>query len=68
MTVATVGYGDMTPVRELGRVFGGLIMILGVATFAMPAGILASGFASELRRRNFLVTWKTVADVSLFSD
>ena len=34
----------------------------------MPAGILASGFASEMRRRNFLVTWKTVADVPLFSD
>jgi voltage-gated potassium channel len=68
VTVATVGYGDMAPVTELGRVFGGLIMILGVATFAMPAGILASGFADEMRRRNFLVTWKTVADVPLFSD
>ncbi|MBT5495626.1 MAG: cyclic nucleotide-binding domain-containing protein [Alphaproteobacteria bacterium] len=68
VTVATVGYGDMTPTTELGRVFGGLIMILGVATFAMPAGILASGFASEMRRRNFLVTWQTVADVPLFSD
>lgn len=68
VTVATVGYGDMTPVTEIGRIFGGLIMILGVATFAMPAGILASGFASEMRRRKFLVTWQTVADVPLFSD
>ena len=68
VTVATVGYCDMTPVTELGRVLGGLIMILGVAIFAMPASILASGFASEMRRRNFLVTWKTVADVLLFSD
>jgi len=68
VTVATVSYCDMTPVTEPGRVLGGLIMILGVPTFAMPAGILASGFASEMRRRNFLVTWKTVADVSLFSD
>jgi voltage-gated potassium channel len=68
VTVATVGYGDMTPATELGRIFGGLIMILGVATFAMPAGILASGFASEMRRRNFLVTWQAVADVPLFSD
>jgi len=68
VTVATVGYGDMTPVTDLGRVFGGLIMILGVATFAMPAGILASGFASEMRRRNFLVTWQAVANVPLFSD
>lgn len=68
VTVATVGYGDMTPVTELGRLFGGVIMILGVATFAMPAGILASGFASEMRRRNFLVTWQAVAGVPLFSE
>jgi voltage-gated potassium channel len=57
VTVATVGYGDMAPVTELGRVLSGLIMILGVTTFAMPVGILASGFADEMRRRNFLVTW-----------
>lgn len=68
VTVATVGYGDMTPSTEIGRIFGGVIMILGVATFAMPAGILASGFASEMRRRNFLVTWQAVANVPLFSD
>ncbi len=68
VTVATVGYGDMTPATDLGRLFGGIIMILGVATFAMPAGILASGFASEMRRRNFLVTWQTVANVPLFED
>ena len=68
VTVATVGYGDMAPVTELGRVLSGLIMILGVTTFAMPVGILASGFADEMRRRNFLVTWKTVANAPLFSD
>ena len=67
VTVATVGYGDMTPVTDIGRIFGGLIMILGVAMFAMPAGILASGFADEMHQRKFLVTWQTVAQVPLFS-
>jgi voltage-gated potassium channel len=32
----------------------------------VPAGILASGFAGELRRRDFIVTWETVAQVPLF--
>lgn len=68
VTIATVGYGDMTPVTGPGRLLGGIIIILGVATFAMPAGILASGFASEMRRRSFLVTWQTVANVPLFAD
>lgn len=68
VTIATVGYGDMSPVTDAGRTLGSIIIILGVATFAMPAGILASGFASEMRRRNFLVTWQTVANVPLFAD
>jgi len=35
--------------------------------FAVPAGILATGFASELRRREFVVTWRSVARVPLFA-
>ncbi len=67
VTIATVGYGDMTPVTTAGRVLGGLVMLLGVAMFAVPAGILATGFANEIRRRDFLVTWRTVAQVPLFA-
>ncbi|MEX0807221.1 MAG: cyclic nucleotide-gated ion channel [Dongiaceae bacterium] len=66
-TMATVGYGDMTPITTLGRIFGGFVMLLGIAMFAVPAGIMATGFASELRRRDFVITWKTVAKVPLFS-
>jgi voltage-gated potassium channel len=67
VTIATVGYGDVTPVTLPGRVFAGVVMILGIAMFAAPAGILASGFAAELRRRDFVVTWQTVARVPLFA-
>lgn len=67
VTIATVGYGDVTPVTLPGRIFAGIVMILGIAMFAAPAGILASGFAAELRRRNFVVTWQTVARVPLFA-
>lgn len=67
VTIATVGYGDMYPVTALGKVFGGLVMVLGIALFAVPAGILATGFANEIRKRDFVVTWHTVAKLPLFA-
>ena len=67
VTIATVGYGDVTPVTPLGRVFAGVVMIIGIAMFAVPAGILASGFAAEIRKRDYVVTWHTVAKVPLFA-
>ena len=66
VTMATVGYGDMTPMTATGRLFGGFVMLLGIAMFAVPAGILATGFATEIRRRDFVVTWNAVARVPLF--
>ncbi len=67
VTIASVGYGDMTPVTIGGRIFAGFTMLLGIAMFAVPAGILATGFATEIRRRDFVVTWNTVARVPLFA-
>ena len=67
VTMATVGYGDIIPITPLGKLFGGFVMILGIAMFAVPAGILATGFAVELRKRDFVVTWQTVARVPLFA-
>jgi len=67
VTMATVGYGDMAPATALGRIFGGFTMLLGIAMFAVPAGILASGFAEEIKRRDFVVTWQAVAGVPLFA-
>ena len=67
VTMATVGYGDMAPQTGLGRVFGGFTMLLGIAMFAVPAGILATGFAEELKKRDFVITWHTVAKVPLFA-
>jgi len=67
VTVATVGYGDIAPITPWGKVFAGVVMILGIAMFAVPAGILATGFATEIRKRDFVVTWHTVAKVPLFA-
>ncbi len=49
-TLTTVGYGDVFPITPLGKLLGGLIAVLGVGIFALPTGILASGFAEEIQR------------------
>jgi voltage-gated potassium channel len=67
VTIATVGYGDIFPIQPAGKMFGGAVMVIGIALFAVPAGILATGFASEIRKRDFVVTWQTVANVPLFA-
>ena len=67
VTLTTVGYGDVTPITSAGKVLGAAVTILGIGMYALPAGILASGFMQELNRRQFMVTWSMVAKVPLFS-
>ena len=50
VTLTTVGYGDVTPVTTAGRVLGGVIAVLGIGLFALPAGILSSGFEEALEQ------------------
>jgi voltage-gated potassium channel len=66
VTLSTVGYGDVVPITLAGRIIGGVAVVLGLGMFALPAGILANGFAEEMRRRNFVVTWNLVASVPFF--
>ncbi len=47
-TLTTVGYGDVYPITPLGKFLGGVIAILGIGIFALPAGILASGFSTAI--------------------
>jgi voltage-gated potassium channel len=49
-TLTTVGYGDVFPITALGKTLTACISILGIGMFALPAGILASGFSDELRK------------------
>jgi voltage-gated potassium channel len=51
VTLTTVGYGDLFPITPLGKLFGGFIAFLGIGMFALPTGILASGFAEEIKKR-----------------
>ena len=51
VTLSTVGYGDAYPVTPFGKMLGAAIALMGVGMFALPAGILGSGFSEELRKR-----------------
>ncbi|NBD34359.1 MAG: ion transporter [Cyanobacteria bacterium] len=51
ITLTTVGYGDVYPITLIGRMLGAMLAILGIGLFALPAGILASGFSEELQAR-----------------
>jgi voltage-gated potassium channel len=66
-TLSTVGYGDVVPITALGRMFGGVVTLLGVAMYALPIAIIAAGFTNESRRRDFVITWGMVARVPLFA-
>ena len=47
--MATVGYGDIHPMTPLGKMLAGITAVLGIGLFALPTGILASGFAEHIR-------------------
>ncbi len=48
-TLTTVGYGDMVPITALGKFLAGIIAIIGVGMYALPAGILSAGISEHLR-------------------
>lgn len=50
--LTTVGYGDVYPITPLGKFLGAVIALLGIGLFALPAGILASGFAEEIQKKS----------------
>jgi len=51
-TLTTVGYGDVTPMTPLGKLFGAIVTVIGIGMAAMPAGILANGLAKQFEKRN----------------
>lgn len=51
VTLTTVGYGDVYPITPIGKFIGALVILVGIGMFALPAGILASGFVEEVQSR-----------------
>jgi voltage-gated potassium channel len=50
VTLALVWYGDVFPITPLGKFFASIVAISAIGLFALPAGILASGFAESFGR------------------
>lgn len=48
--LTTVGYGDIYPVTPLGKFVASLIAISGIGMFALPTGIISSGFVEEIQK------------------
>lgn len=67
VTLTTVGYGDAFPISPLGKVVASLTAVMGLVMLALPVGIIATAFAQEIHRREFVVTWSMLARVPLFS-
>ena len=51
ITITSVGYGDVSPITIAGKFAGAIVSVLGVLMVALPTGILASGFAEEIREQ-----------------
>jgi voltage-gated potassium channel len=67
VTLGTVGYGDVVPVTPLGKVVAMFAVVGSFVMIALPVAIIATAFADEVRRRDFIVTWGMLARVPLFS-
>ena len=48
-TLTTVGYGDICPSTDLGRVISMISAVLGVAVIALPSGVITASYLDELR-------------------
>lgn len=50
-TLTTVGYGDVTPITALGKLFAGITAVAGIGLIAMPTGILAAAFSDAFQKK-----------------
>ena len=68
VTLSTIGYGDVVPVTAAGKLLATITIFMGLVIVALPVGIMATAFADQIHRRDFVITWGMVARVPLFAD
>ena len=51
VSLTTVGYGDLYPTTEIGRIIAMLSSLMGIAIVALPASIITAGFMDQLNNR-----------------
>ena len=50
-TLTTVGYGDLCPISDAGRIISIISSLVGIAIIALPSGVITAGYLDELRER-----------------
>ena len=50
-TLTTVGYGDLYPISDTGRIISIISSLVGIAIIALPSGVITAGYLDELRER-----------------
>ena len=68
VTLGTIGYGDVVPMTALGKLIASATIFASVIMIALPVGIIATAFADQFHRRQFVVTWSMIARVPLFAE
>ncbi|MFZ1045745.1 MAG: cyclic nucleotide-gated ion channel [Pseudolabrys sp.] len=68
VTIGTIGYGDVVPVTALGKLIATCTIFAGLVLMALPVGIIATAFAEQIQRRDFIVTWGMISRVQLFAE
>lgn len=51
VTLTTVGYGDIYPVSDIGRIVSMLSSFMGIAIVALPTGLITAGFMQTLNEK-----------------
>lgn len=51
VTLTTVGYGDMCPVTDIGRLVSMLSSLFGIAIIALPSGVITARYLDELKKK-----------------
>ena len=62
-TLLTVGYGDIYPITDMGKLFSIFITFLGVGMVAIPTGIISAGFVDQYSRIKRISEYANEADV-----
>lgn len=52
VTMTTVGYGDITPITQVGRFLSAVVMLIGYTTIAVPTGIVSVSMAKTYNKKN----------------
>lgn len=52
ISLTTVGYGDIYPVSDIGRVVTMISSVFGIAIIALPSGVITAGYLDEMSKKD----------------